>query len=348
MEGAKDHLGREITDQQRRLAGDWLGAWVDVPNETPSQARPVLPGCELLSYGGSGPPILIIPAPIKRAYIWDLFPEASAVRRLLENGFSVHLLRWTEETVAIGAGLEFFTAEAPAEAFRRLRASEPPSRLVLAGHSLGGLFAAMTACLFPDVISVLVLIETPLVFKDHRLGFAAAQGGLLQPLLDGELTGTELTALSVALMPDEFVWKRWADAAFSGWDPHRMRLHLGVLRWAFDEFPLPSPLVTELLNAMAEDAFVSGELSIRAKAVGPAALRARTLAVSCRSGLTPQGSFEPFLEKCERAETHIKEFSAETGTALAHVSPLVGPAAQSQLWPQIAAWAKDAYSLSQA
>jgi len=343
MESANKHFGLDTADWQRRLAGHWLEAWLGLPSETPSHARPLLPGCELLSYGGEGPPVLILPAPIKRPYIWDLFPEASAVRRLLQNGFSVHLLRWTEETVDTGAGLDFFTIAGPAEAFRRLRAGTPRSRVILAGHSLGGLFAAMTACLFPDGISGLVLIEAPLAFSGHRLGSAAKQGPLLQPLLRGQLTGTALSALSVALMPDEFIWRRWHDAALACGDPHRMRIHLGVLRWALDEFPLPSPLVMELLAAMAEDAFVSGELCLGGQAIGPAAIRCPMLAVTCASGLTPLHALTPFFEKCTKAEARVIQFPAETGTALAHVSPLVGPAAQVQLWPQIADWAREVH-----
>jgi polyhydroxyalkanoate synthase len=332
------HSGLQAADWQRRLAGHWLEAWLSVPEEAPFRARPLMPGCDLLSYGGNGSPVLIVPAPIKRPYIWDLFPGASTVRRLLQLGFSVHMLRWTEDTVETGAGLEFFAASGPGEALRRLS----PGRVILAGHSLGGLFAAMTACLFPDVIRGMVLIETPLVFKEHRLGSAAKAAPLLQPLLNGELTGTALSALSVALMPDEFLWRRWSDGALSLGDPHRMRLHLGVLRWALDEFPLPSPLVMELLAMIADDAFVSEKLSVGGQTIGPAAMRVPVLAVTCGSALTPLRALTPFFESCGRAESRIIQFPIDAGIALPHVSPLVGPAAQAQLWPNIAAWAQAA------
>jgi polyhydroxyalkanoate synthase len=42
-------------------------------------------------------PVLIVPAPIKRPYIFDLLPEVSVIRRLTEAGFSVYLSEWREE-----------------------------------------------------------------------------------------------------------------------------------------------------------------------------------------------------------------------------------------------------------
>ena len=49
------------------------------------------------AYGGpdARPSLLMVPAPIKRPYIWDLTPSVSAVRYCLHQGFRVHLLEWT-------------------------------------------------------------------------------------------------------------------------------------------------------------------------------------------------------------------------------------------------------------
>ena len=59
------------------------------------------PGMRLLAYQDAsavGPAILLIPAPIKRAYIFDLVARASVVRRWREAGRAVFLLEWTDPT----------------------------------------------------------------------------------------------------------------------------------------------------------------------------------------------------------------------------------------------------------
>ena len=68
------------------------------PVETPSEVVASWPGVRLRAYadpGAGGPAVLIVPAPIKRAYIWDLVPWASVVRRCLDGGMLVHLAEWT-------------------------------------------------------------------------------------------------------------------------------------------------------------------------------------------------------------------------------------------------------------
>src|SRR5262245_32348622 len=50
----------------------------------------------LRDYGGSGmnASLLIVAAPIKRPYIWDLAPTASAIRYCSNHGLHIYLIEW--------------------------------------------------------------------------------------------------------------------------------------------------------------------------------------------------------------------------------------------------------------
>lgn len=64
------------------------------PVETPFTVLHSEPGLNLRHYGSPeahGPAVLLVPAPIKRAYIWDLAPGTSTVRLWLEQGYRVYL-----------------------------------------------------------------------------------------------------------------------------------------------------------------------------------------------------------------------------------------------------------------
>ena len=53
------------------------------------------------------PSVLIVPAPIKRPYIWDFAPSVSAVRHCLDHRFCVYLVQWTsasDDVQSIGVG----------------------------------------------------------------------------------------------------------------------------------------------------------------------------------------------------------------------------------------------------
>lgn len=94
-----------LLDQARRGAGQALDVAGLGPVEAPFRVATELSGARLQAYqppgtAPRGPVLLIIPAPIKRAYIWDLLPEVSVVRHCLRRGLRVYLLEWLDPTPA--------------------------------------------------------------------------------------------------------------------------------------------------------------------------------------------------------------------------------------------------------
>src|SRR3954453_19958082 len=172
--GAAFHLA----DQARRLQGLTLDAAGLSPVRTPSEVVLEAPGLVLHGYRGrrgpglDRPPVLIVPAPIKRAWIWDLAPDASVVRRLLDHGLRVYLVEWTSP---VDAGLEAYAGRLVLDCLDAIRAATGQRGAVLAGHSLGGTLAAITAARYPDRVHALVLVESPLRF--------GADAGALAPLV---------------------------------------------------------------------------------------------------------------------------------------------------------------------
>jgi poly[(R)-3-hydroxyalkanoate] polymerase subunit PhaC len=82
-------------DEMRRWHGRVLDMWL-ARTETPSLLVLEQSGVKLRDYGkdGNGPSLLIIPAPIKKPYIWDLTPEASSVLACLNARLCVYILEW--------------------------------------------------------------------------------------------------------------------------------------------------------------------------------------------------------------------------------------------------------------
>ena len=157
-------LGFRLADRIRQGQGAWLEALGHGPVTTPAREIARAPGMRVLAYGAAPrnasdaarPPVLIVPAPIKRHYIWDLEPEASVVARLMAAGLAVHLIEWLDEPEAMG-GLDDYAghliqiaAEAVARSF--------PGPLVLLGHSLGGTLATIFAAGHPALVAGLVLL----------------------------------------------------------------------------------------------------------------------------------------------------------------------------------------------
>ena len=85
-----------MSDLLRRAQGQTLEAFGLGPQECPYEVMASGAFWRLRNYSkpADAPSVLIVAAPIKRAYIWDLAPSASAIHYILDQGFHVHLLEW--------------------------------------------------------------------------------------------------------------------------------------------------------------------------------------------------------------------------------------------------------------
>ncbi|HEY0833938.1 MAG TPA: alpha/beta fold hydrolase [Azospirillum sp.] len=334
-----------MLDRIRRMRGRMLDAAGFGPDESPFQAIAEQPGFRLRSYGGpaDGPVLLIVPAPIKRPYIWDLAPDASAVRRCLGAGLRVYLMEWTEaEDGAPGGGLTDYAGNHLAAALDAVAADSGAGRVLLAGHSLGGTLAAVFAAAHPDRVAALLLLEAPLAFGAHAGDLAALVAGSppAAALIDGSTSvpGSLLTNASVRAAPDEFARAVWRDRLASLADPRDARLHARVMRWALDEFAMPARLFEDVVERLyREDRFARGTLRLGSRTVGAAAIACPVLAVvDPRSTVIPAASTLSALGGVP--DLWVLHYEGDRGVALQHVGVLVGRSAHAALWPNMLAW----------
>jgi polyhydroxyalkanoate synthase len=247
-------------DEMRRWHGRVLDQWL-ARTETPSLLVLDQSGVKLRDYGkeGNGPSLLIIPAPIKKPYIWDLTPEASSVLACLNAGLRVYVLEWREMD-GPDDGLAVYVNELILECAEAI--GEPA---VVIGHSLGGTFATIFASLHPERVRALILLEAPLSFS----GDSGAITKLIRIVSTSEALrkvsaypGTALNALSLVASPESFLWWRWRDRLLSAGDPASLRTHLLVERWTLDEHAMPSALFADVVDLYREDRFMRGTLRL--------------------------------------------------------------------------------------
>jgi len=327
-----------LEDSTRRAAGRLLERAGYGPHETAWHRidRPCFRLRRYLQCSEDKPPILIVPAPIKRPYIFDLLPGVSVVRHLAEAGFAVYLYEWPEEhegkwdlesTVSsLGLAAEMIAAEH----------RDAP---IFVGHSLGGTLAAITAALDAAPVSKLVLIEAPLKFGE--------QTGALEPIvlsspavpLDS-VPGSLLNLVSVAAVPDEFVFDRYADACACLQDQEASAIHLAVIRWSLDEFSPSGRLIQDVLQLLyREDRFARNQLHLLGRFAGCDQLARIPVAaiIDHASRVVPSSSALGGLRN-----PSIFRYERELGVALQHVGPLVGRRAHRALWPLLVDWMRGA------
>jgi polyhydroxyalkanoate synthase len=235
------------TDQSRRWLGQVLDTLGLAPVESPSRVVFKNPCVTLRAYGGhkaAGPILLIVPAPIKRAYIWDLLPAVSVVRQCMRRGLRVYLMQWEAPGEAErDLGLAAYADRLIFECLQAVEAETGESGCFLAGHSLGGTFAAIFAALNPARVKGLILVGTPLNFGPQvgqldSLVAKAPPAQILTAML-GNVPGSVLNGLSYAAAPMALGWSRLLDAFHSLPVAKALETHLRVERWTLDELPMP-------------------------------------------------------------------------------------------------------------
>ena len=332
-----------MTDFVRRLQGDVIGAFGFDPIESPYRLVSSGSFWRLRDYSehSSGQPLLIIAAPIKRPYIWDLIPSASAIRTLTRS-FRVRLLEWLPASQATTMnGLKEYT-QAISTCAAQIFNDDMGVKPFLMGHSLGGTLAAIFAASSSGDVEGLVLLSAPVCFRPKTSHFRDALISLVPTdLVDaGPFPGSLLSHMSALASPETFLWSRLADLAFSIMDNQALEILARIERWALDEVPLPGKLVREIIESLYRvDQFCRGDLRIGEAHIGPFTLLAPTLAVvNTADNISPLASVKAFIDAMPRANGQIIEYSGETGVCLQHLGILVGKNARQLVWPEIVTW----------
>lgn len=333
-----------LTDNVRRAQGEGLSALGYGPTECQHAVIATGSHWRLRDYQASGvkPPILIVAAPIKQPYIWDLSPSTSVIRFCHENGLHVYLLEWTAPSRGDQAGLAGYAGQAIDEAVAAVTKKSDGTKPALMGHSLGGTFAAIYGALEPDHIRGLVLLGAPLSFAAGTSRFRDAMASIPVSALVGydPVPGSLITELCALACPETFVWSRLMDAVASSGDRRAAELHMRIERWALDEMPLSGRLVRELLEWLyRDDRFAKGALSLRGRSLGLSDVQLPVLAViNAADEIAPPSAIAPLVDVAPNPRVSMIEYSGETGVVLQHLGIFVGRHARAEIWPQILAW----------
>ena len=336
-------------DRSRQARGELLDRAGYGPQETPSTVLHAEPGLNLRRYepqDAEGPPVLLVPAPIKRSYIWDLAPEVSVVRRWLARGYRVYLAEWTPVPEEDGEdfGLDDYGDRLLDACRRAILEDTGEPRLVVAGHSLGGILAAIYSCLHPEHVTATILLESPLHFGEQSCCFRP----LVQALPHAsqlaatfrQVPGVFLNMMSALAEPHAFQWERMTDRYLSLGNPQAIATHMRVERWTHDEFALPGRLFTDIVESLyRKDDFMGGRLALNGHVIGPASLRAPLLSVvDPRSRVIPWDAMVPFHERAASPRKLLLRYGGDIGVNLQHVGVLVGSSAHARIWPAIFDW----------
>lgn len=345
-------VAREIAARLRATV-DGIEAWQRHPYRRTLADPPAIwrDGCtRLLDYGAApeasdpgGPPLLVVPSLINRAYVLDLLPGRSLLRWLAGQGFRPMLLDWgTPGREEAGFDLAAYgTARLlPALAEARRRGGGGPVPVM--GYCMGGTLAVGLAAQRPDEVSALVTIGAPWDFASTRgmaggcrAAIRADGAAKADELIDG--LGAAFGLVPVSFLQTVFALVNPMQAALKFRKLARLdpagaaaRHFVALEDWLADGVPMPAGAAKDLLVGwQIRNRTARGAWDFLGGVVDPARATAPALVVCGeRDTIAPPALATPLGAALPRATT--------LRPATGHVGMVVGSVARARVWRPVA------------
>jgi polyhydroxyalkanoate synthase subunit PhaC len=305
----------------------------------------------LLDYGATpeavdpeGPPVLVVPSLINRAYILDLAPGRSMLRWLAAQGLRPVLLDWGAPGPGeAGFGLEEYGTARLLPALEHLRAVTG-RRVGLVGYCMGGTLAAGLAARAPAGLGALAVIGAPWDFASTR-GIAGGVRAMIRAegparterLIAGLGEAFGLVPVSVfqtlfALVSPMQATLKFQKLARLDPDSAAARHFVALEDWLSDGVPMPAPAASNLLvDWQIRNLTATGRWRFLGGMVDPREIALPTLAFCGQSDTIAPPSLSLALPA---AIPGARVAQPRTG----HVGMIVGSAARALVWRPLASF----------
>ncbi|MFX4228997.1 MAG: PHA/PHB synthase family protein [Porticoccaceae bacterium] len=208
-------------------------------------------------------PLLIIPPCINRFYIFDLSPEASMIRWLLDQGQDVYMVSWINPDATLAdLGFADYVRKGCLQAADVAAEISKTDQVNLVGYCIGGLIAAIASASGhgKERIASLSLFSTLLDYSEPgELGIFTSPG-MLEAVCshareEGILSGHMLSTAFTFLQEEQLFWRFFRSRYLRGEEA----VTDALMYWGQDATNLPAKMAAEYLqkfygdNALAAD-----------------------------------------------------------------------------------------------
>lgn len=283
-----------------------------------------------------GPPVLVVPSLINRAYILDLAPGQSLLRHLAAQGLRPLLVDWgAPGAVERGFGLSEYIVERlePAADAACQAAGAVPTVL---GYCMGGLLALALAVRRPELVRALALLATPWRFHAERAEQARLLGVLAAPIARsyaalGEVPVDVLQALFASQDP-LLGLRKFSRFAAMPQDSAAAQAFVALEDWLNDGVPLAIPVARECLGGWyGEDLPGRGLWQVDDKRILPREADIPALVVvPGQDRIVPPATAAVLADILPQAE--------RLTPPLGHIGMIVARDAPAAVWAPLGAW----------
>ena len=288
-----------------------------------------------------GTPILIVYALVNRPYILDLQPDRSVIRRLLDAGFEVYLIRWGEPSrLDTSLGLADYVCRYMDNCVDAVCEEAGVEDIHLLGYCMGGTMSIMYTALFEERVRTLSLMATPIAFE--------GTGGVLErwathydPEVAVETYGNlpaELLAVGFSMMePVENYVTKYIRLYENIEDEAFVENFARMEQWIWDGVDVAGEAYREFVTEVyKQNQLVKDEVTLDGQRVVLGDIEVPVLQIVGQyDHIVPAASSTPFNDLVGSEDERLIEFPA------GHVGISVSSKAHDRLWPDVCEWYGD-------
>ncbi|HSP97446.1 MAG TPA: alpha/beta fold hydrolase [Candidatus Dormibacteraeota bacterium] len=284
-------------------------------------------------------PVLCIPPLMVKPFIFDLVPERSLLKFLLDQGFDVFLVDFGEPDSADAlVTLDDYVLDWIPTAVAAVREASGSRELSLLGYCMGGLFALMYLGATPDrSVRNVVTIGAPL--DANKMGLFAwtskMAGGQVEFLARrmGNIPGGLSSAVFRLLTPAKNL-TRYADLFMNLWDREYVNGFDAMNQWVRQFIDYPQGAFLQFTrDFMQHNRLVRGTMRFGDKVADLRRVRANLLVFAGKTDqIAPAAAVRAQLDAVASADTTYRV--APGG----HMGVFAGQGAPRHVWQPTAAW----------
>lgn len=286
-----------------------------------------------------GPPVLLIPSLVSRAFILDLQPGNSLVEHLIGRGLDVYMMDWGAPNEADATNtLETYTHDMLPRAVQTIDELHDGSGVTLFGYCFGGVLTLLYAAAHPgDPIANLVQLATPVDFAQMPPAMMIAGSNGIDPEHVIDKTGNVPAA---AVRSSFSLLTPTADlATVAGFfekvhDDRFLANYQAMTSWTRDHVPFPGGVFRQTVDLLQEqNAIANNTLVLDGEPIDLGNITMPFLNIlGEKDHIVPPASTTPLTELVGSSDA--TELRLEAG----HVGMIIGSGATKRHMPAISDW----------
>ena len=283
-------------------------------------------------------PLLIVFALLNRYYIMDIQPDKSIIRKLLQQGFEIYTVDWSEPTRAQRfLGLDDYVNDYLASAVDFVRRENGVDTISLQGYCMGGSLAAMYTALRPETIRNIIIQAAPIDFNvDSGLLNLWVRDIDVDKLVDtyGNVPGDLLNIGFMMRNPFELMFDKYVSLMEHASDRKYVEDFYRMEHWIYDNPSSAGEVFREFVKyCYQQNLLVKGKLKIGGEKVDLKRITQPLLnIVAERDDLVPPEMSIPLNDLVSSKDKTL--FKHPSG----HIGLSVSNRALQELWPKVGRW----------